>query len=751
MPQLLDYLDYRLYLRDFFRAVFVMFVFVVMAITPRLYAVPAFNYGEALQKAIYFYEYQQSGPLPAWNRSAWRGPSCVKDGADVGKDLSGGWYDAGDHVKFNFPMAFTVTMLCWGVKEYRDAYEKSGQLPFILNTIRFTADYLIKCHTAPAEFYGQVGSGSLDHSFWGPAESVEAFMARPFAKIDASHPGSDLAGEAAAALAAVSMIFKPADPTYAAACLTHARQLYDFADTYRGKYDAAIPAASGFYSSWSGYNDELVWGALWLYMATGESEYLAKAESYYPQLSNEQQTTTKSYRWTIAWDDKSYGCYCLLALLTGKQNYKEDTQRWLDYWTIGVNGMKIHYTPGGLAWLDTWGSNRYAANTAFVAFVYSDHIDDTALKSRYHDFAVKQIDYMLGNNPLKRSLVVGFGNNPPTHEHHRTAAGMYPGDASDTAACKHVLYGALVGGPGSNDEYADVRNNYTNNEVACDYNAAYTCALARMYKEFGGTPLREFPAKEPVTDQFSILASVNATGDRFTEIKATLYNITNSPARVCTKLSYRYFIDIGEVLAAGYSANQITITTNYVAGKAKVSPLQPWSNSSTILYVEISYTSDTLFPGTRDTYRREAQFRLSLPDNAKAGSWDPTNDWSYSAVAPLGQPPAKAPHFALYDDGKLLWGAEPGPGSNTVLRLARPSNEQRTAFFTVQQGKILAHCPGVNNRLEFFSPSGKLLYSTPVPGDFSLPISAIGNGFALCVVTTAAGKRTVHPIVVSGR
>ena len=91
-------------------------------------AAPLFNYGEALQKAIYFYEAQRSGRLPADNRVEWRGDSGLRDGADVGLDLTGGWYDAGDHVKFGLPMAASATMLAWGAVEYRDAYTSSGQL-----------------------------------------------------------------------------------------------------------------------------------------------------------------------------------------------------------------------------------------------------------------------------------------------------------------------------------------------------------------------------------------------------------------------------------------------------------------------------------------------------------------------------------------------------------------------------------------------------------------------------------------------
>jgi len=162
-----------------------------------------FNYTEALQKSEFFYEAQRSGVLPANKRVLWRGDSGLRDGADVGHDLTGGWYDAGDHVKFGFPMAGATTMLAWGLVEYRQGYVAAGQLDFALANLRWATDYFIKAHTAPHELWGQIGLGDTDHQWWGPAEVMQ--MARPSAKISESCPGSDLAGETAAALAAASM------------------------------------------------------------------------------------------------------------------------------------------------------------------------------------------------------------------------------------------------------------------------------------------------------------------------------------------------------------------------------------------------------------------------------------------------------------------------------------------------------------------------------------------------------------------
>ena len=51
----------------------------------------------------------------------------IDAGADNGVDLTGGYYDAGDNVKFNFPMASAMTLLAWSGIEFGDGYKKAGQ------------------------------------------------------------------------------------------------------------------------------------------------------------------------------------------------------------------------------------------------------------------------------------------------------------------------------------------------------------------------------------------------------------------------------------------------------------------------------------------------------------------------------------------------------------------------------------------------------------------------------------------------
>jgi hypothetical protein len=71
-------------------------------------------------------------------------------------DLVGGYYDAGDHVKFGLPMAFTVTMLSWSLLEYGADVAAAGELAHALDAIKWGTDYFIKAHTKPHELWAEV-------------------------------------------------------------------------------------------------------------------------------------------------------------------------------------------------------------------------------------------------------------------------------------------------------------------------------------------------------------------------------------------------------------------------------------------------------------------------------------------------------------------------------------------------------------------------------------------------------------------
>jgi hypothetical protein len=610
-----------------------------------------FNYAEALQKSLFFYEAQRSGDLPSNNSVNWRGDSGMQDGADVGVDLTGGYYDAGDHVKFALPMASSMTLLSWGLVQYPSAYANSGQLARMRDAIRWGTDWLMKANPEPNVFYAQVGRGDLDHSAWAAPELMK--MARPAYRLDPTRPGSDAAGEAAAALASAAIAFKDADPTYATRLLNHAKDLFRFADTYRGKYSDSIPDAANYYNSFSGFNDELVWSAAWLYRATGERAYLDKAEAIYAQNFAGQTMT-----WTHSWDDKRYGASILLAGLTGKDVYKRDAERYLDYWTVGINGgsTRISYTTGGLAFLNNWGSLRYSSTTAFMALLYSDTVRDYS--GRYQNFARSQIDYILGNNPRNSSYMVGFGNNSPLNPHHRGASGVWDGNVSNPTPNRHTLYGALVGGPETANDfnYQDVRNNYISNEVALDYNAGFTGALARLYSQFGGTPLEQIPQETP-SDEFFVQASINQQGSTFTEIRALLNNRSAWPARSSSNLSFRYFVDLTEVVAAGFRPNDVAVQLNYSQG-ATVSALLPWDASRNLYYVEVSFAGREIVPGA-GTFQREAQLRVGLRNGLPASAWNPANDWSYQTLLPGREQVRQTPYIPVYEGTSRLFGQTP--------------------------------------------------------------------------------------------
>ena len=622
---------------------------IVVTAAPSTISQASENYGEALQKSILFYEAQQTGKLPEWNRIPWRGDSTLEDGADEGVDLSGGWIDAGDNVKFNFPMAYSVTTLAWGGIEYYDAYQKAGQLIHLSQNIKWATDYLLNAFSndqpGKYELYAQVGDPGKDHKWWGSVEVVHYEMERPTLKIDTTCPGSDLAGEASAALASSSILFRQnGDIEYADLLVSKAEKLFDFAHQYRGKYSDCLKQVTPFYNSHNGKEDELVWGAAWLHKAklaqnlNYSGKYLAIAEAGYEKM-------IKPFNYTYQYDDKSYGIFVLLATETGELKYQQRAEAWLDFWTVGHKGEKIKYTPGGLAFLAKWGSLPLTANTSFLAFIYSDWLESqgdlSGKAQRYFDFGTSQIDYILGKNPPRRSYLIGYGENYPQKPHHRTAHGSWLGSVEDPVETSNELVGALVGGPDGQDKWQDERNDWIKNEVGVSYNAGLTGALAKMYAEYGGEPLAEikFP---PSTEEPKIYVDsrVAANNNKLTQMHLSVINKSSTPARGIENTIVRVFYTIDSQNIESKSVS--TISEACPSTSAKIVKLK-----SNTYYSEINCGGTVIYPGGYEDYQKQITLKINHVKSANSGF--------FSGLSSMFDKPVTITKICLYDADELIW------------------------------------------------------------------------------------------------
>ncbi|OEL14766.1 Endoglucanase 21 [Dichanthelium oligosanthes] len=466
-----------------------------------------FDYRKALHSSLLYFEAQRSGHLPYNQRVKWRGHSGLADGLQEGVDLVGGYYDAGDNVKFGLPMAFTVTMLSWSAIEFGGEIAAAGEWRHVLEAIKWGTDYFVKAHTEPDVLWAEVGDGDTDHYCWQRPEDMTT--SRQAYKVDRENPGSDLVGETAAAMAASSIVFRRSNPHYSHLLLHHAEQLFEFGDKYRGKYDSSVSEAWRYYASVSGYGDEMLWAALWLHRATGRTDYLDYAVAMADEFGGTSWAITE-----FSWDVKYAGLQILAAklLLEGRhrpehrqtlEQYKSKAEHYLCA-CLGKNGAagNVNRTAGGMLYVRQWNNMQYVTNAAFLHTVYSRYLtasraaaagsspvlrcpDGPVGADELLALARAQADYVLGANPAGVSYMVGYGRRFPRRVHHRAASivshradGRFVGCVQGydhwfrrAGSNPNVVVGAIVGGPDHRDLFRDRRSNYEQTE-ACTYNTA---------------------------------------------------------------------------------------------------------------------------------------------------------------------------------------------------------------------------------------------------------------------------------------
>ena len=428
----------------------------------------SYNFAKLLQESLYFYDGNMCGTDVDENSAfSWRGNCHTYDSHVTynGKtvDVSGGYHDAGDHVKFGLPQGYAATVLALGYYQFADAYDELGQTAHFNTIMDYFCDYFTRCtiykegtDTVEAFCY-QVGDGDSDHAKWEAPEGQT--IGRPAFFATTSNPATDEVSVAVAALALQAANYQKQGGAEALAkskaYLKTAEDLFDFAKNCSNK-QVATQGAAPFYSS-NNWEDDYCTAAAALYAATGNESYKQQRDAYYGKLNT---------GWCLTWDNT----WPVAAVL------KEDYTAVSAFASYGSKNTKQ-----GFKMINGWGSARYNASAQFMGLIYDQANQKLSMTDgNYSSWATGQMKYLLGNNKAKRCFVVGYNENAAKYPHHRAASRS--NDAGQVREDHYTLLGALVGGPSDEyDTYADNQADYNCNEVALDYNAGLVGAAAGLY------------------------------------------------------------------------------------------------------------------------------------------------------------------------------------------------------------------------------------------------------------------------------
>ena len=448
-------------------------------------------YGRALSNALHFFQDQRDGNdyIPSALRTApahvndqrgnvYRSPQfglferikgdLLPTGAVV--DASGGWWDAGDSLKFVHTASYTVALMLVGVRDFPHQLGSDSSMSDFVKESKFGLDWLQRMWNDDSlTLYYQVGIGSGnssfedDHSIWRLPQEDDTFGGtqpkyryirhRPIllAAPAGSKVSPNLAGRLAADLALCFTVYRTTDPGYANRCLLAAEHIFDLADT---SPPAELLTASphDFYGE-SEWRDDMELGATELYLATRSPSLPDGLPHHDPAFYLKQATD-----WASAYiqGEKGGGEILSVADVGGLAHFELHRAM-----ALAGNPSGLAVTPAdlladmkktlnnavSLAAKDpfgfgaSWGAGDTPTHGAALAVMASEY-DYLTHSKTYDAYSRQWMDNILGANAWGTSFIVGDGTTFPRCIHHQVANLLGSGNPPTP-----VLAGAMVEGP----------------------------------------------------------------------------------------------------------------------------------------------------------------------------------------------------------------------------------------------------------------------------------------------------------------
>ena len=379
-------------------------------------------YGNAPDSILNFLRAQRCGYNPYLGASCHLFSGTTRlDGRAVGGpnngtnfDVSGGWHDAGDYIKFMINIADVTFLLLFAYQEnpgvFADNFLANGTtgsngIPDVLDEAKYGLDWIMKMHPSANVFYYQVADENDHNTGWIlPQNDNASYPTNPYRPVyhcDAGK-GANVAGKAAAALALADIIWRGrGDTAYADLCRTHAQQIYTFG---KNNQSAQPSKPADFYGETT-WMDDMQLAAVELYKATGVSSYLTDAETWAPSVGS-------AWGWTD-WGTLNFFAHYELYKVTTNTTLKNQLKQYMQQ-DLNANVTYANADRFGMAAEYVWGSQ--AINTAGVlnAYLYKKLFNETT----YDSMATGARDYILGKNQWSVCFIVGMGDDFPNDTHH---------------------------------------------------------------------------------------------------------------------------------------------------------------------------------------------------------------------------------------------------------------------------------------------------------------------------------------------
>jgi hypothetical protein len=418
-------------------------------------------------------------------------------------DVSGGWHDAGDYLRYLLTSSNTTARLLFSYREnrgkFRDEFNALGQkgangIPDILDEARWGLEWMLKMHPAPDLLFHQVAD-DRDHSGWElPQEDVSDYGWGPgsyrvvyyangkpqgLGKFQNTSTGvANLAGRYAAAMAMAAQIWQNdlQDKNFAERCLQAAKEVYAMGKKQPGCQEGTpCRAPYRYYEiTWA---DDMEWGAAELFRATGVKSYLDEAKIFARQIGATSWMGADTARHYEFYPFANLGHYALHSLV---DRAFQDTLAGFYRESLEKMQTRASRNPYRLAVPFIWCSNNLVVNFITHGLLYEQMTGD----KRYHEMIVAHRDWLLGRNPWGISAFVGIpseGGNTPQFPHSVIAD-----------KTKRQITGGLNDGPVYGSIYKSLIGIRLTRE---DPYAAFQSDLVVYHDDIG-----DYSTNEPTTD-----------------------------------------------------------------------------------------------------------------------------------------------------------------------------------------------------------------------------------------------------------